>query len=327
LHPEVQSAPVIGSARFLLLASVSLLALLGLDAAQTHASPKGAKPSARKVGASSKASNATKGGSLLLWKLESTSAKVYVLGSIHAANDGLYPLDGRILSAFEEADTLVLETDLTPTAKLRGARLMQVAGSLPAQKRLEEQLDPDTRAQLARVLEELGIPASAVSSLRPWLVSLVLTMQKLESLGYRADLGIDEHFRSRAMRKQVAALESVEEQVALFRDLPSEAQLASLKQTLEQLPQLSATMQRAVQAWKRGDAQSLDALLLEPMRRGFPSLFERFFLERNRKMAQAVRRYLEGHGTVFMVVGSGHLIGDQSVLHFLEKMGHPASQL
>src|SRR5690349_22883151 len=56
----------------------------------------------------------------LLYKVESTTATVYVLGSIHVADASLYPLDPRILSAFEQADTLVLETELTPTAKARG---------------------------------------------------------------------------------------------------------------------------------------------------------------------------------------------------------------
>jgi uncharacterized protein YbaP (TraB family) len=263
----------------------------------------------------------------LLYKLESTSATVYVLGSIHVADGTLYPLDPRIDKAFAEADTLVLETELTPTAKARGAKLMQQAGLYTAPDALDAHLDAATRSALASALAEHGIPPAAIQQMRPWMVSLTLTLMQLGALGYKPELGIDEHFRGRGSKKQMAFIESVEQQVAVFRDLPEDTQLAALRQTLDQLPQLGAHLGQAIEAWKRGDARALDAQLLAPMRKEFPKLYERIFVSRNRRMADAVAGYLEGHGTVFVVVGSGHLVGPNSVLSFLKQRGHAATQL
>lgn len=310
----------------LLLGLASTLAVAPTHAeAPTPSAPSAGKP-APATAATGKPATGTKASPLLLYKLESTSATVYLLGSIHVASESLYPLDKRIDRAFEEADTLVLETELTPTAKARGARLMQDVGLYKAPDSLDAHLDAETRAALQAALEARGLPAAAVKMMRPWLLSLTLTVAQLDALGYRAELGIDEHFRARAARKHIASIETIEQQVALFRDMPEPAQLAALRESLAQLDQLGDTMSRAFEAWRSGDARKLDALLLEPMRKEYPALYERFFVARNRRMAEAVRGYLEGNGTVFVVVGSGHLVGPSSVLQFLAQQGVKAQQ-
>jgi uncharacterized protein YbaP (TraB family) len=297
------------------------LAALCIGLAPLHSRAQGpAKPAA-----ATKTSKAKTPG--LLYKLESTSATVYVLGSIHVANEALYPLDARIIKAFEQSDVLVLETELTPSAKARGAKLLQQAGMYTPPDTLDAHLDESTRAALQGALAQRGIPPEAVQVMKPWLVSLTLTMAQLSTLGFKPELGIDEHFRARAMRKHLASIETVEQQVAVFKDMPDAVQLASLRQTLEQLPELQGMVTKALEAWRAGDAGALDALLVAPVRKDFPKLYERLFVERNRRMADAIAGYLEGNGSVFVVVGSGHLVGPSSVLHFLKQRGLTSTQI
>lgn len=263
----------------------------------------------------------------LLFKLESTTATVYVLGSIHVANDKLYPLDSRITTAFDQSDVLVLETELTPSAKIRAAKLLQQAGTYTPPDMLDKHLDESTRAALHGALAQRNIPPEAVQVMRPWLVSLTLTLVDLGALGFKPELGLDEHFRARGSRKHMTAIETVEQQVAIFKDMPEAVQLASLRQTLEQLPQLERLVGQAFDAWRAGDTAALDRLLIAPMRKEFPKLYERMFVERNRRMADAISGYLEGSGTVFVVVGSGHLVGPNSVLQVLKQRGHASTQI
>lgn len=282
------------------------------------------KPAARP--SSAKATKAQRGPGLL-YKLESTSATVYVLGSIHVADESLYPLDKRINDAFERSDVLVLETELTPTAKARAAKLLQQAGLYAPPDSLGAHLDESTRAALNGALAQRGIPPEAVQVMKPWLVSLTLAINELGSLGYKPELGIDEHFRARSSRKHLAAIETVEQQVAVFTDMTEATQLASLRETLEQLPELKRSVDDAFAAWKAGDAAKLDGLLLAPMRKAFPKLYERLFVERNRRMADAIAGYLDGNGVVFVVVGSGHLVGPNSVLRVLKQRGLASTQI
>jgi uncharacterized protein YbaP (TraB family) len=304
-----------------LYAALAAVVAMGIALAPVRSYAEGtAKPPA----ATSKAKSRAPG---LLYKLESTSATVYVLGSIHVANESLYPLDARITKAFEQSDVLVLETELTPTAKARGAKLLQQAGMYTPPDTLDAHLDASTRAALQGALAQRGIPPEAVQIMRPWLVSLTLTMAQLGTLGFKPELGIDEHFRARAVRKHLASIETVEQQVAVFKNMPEAVQLAALRQTLEQLPELSSMVDQAINAWRTGDPAALDALLVAPMRKEFPKLYERLFVERNRRMADAIAGYLEGNGSVFVVVGTGHLVGPRSVLHFLKQRGHASTQI
>jgi len=316
IAPARRRIPLLLAAAALALAAGSALA-----PAPSHAdgTAKPAAPKAKTVKPSRAAG--------LLFKLESTTATVYVLGSIHVANDKLYPLDARITSAFDQSDVVVLETELTPTAKARAAKLLQQAGTYTPPDTLDAHLDPSTRAALQGALAQRGIPPEAVQVMRPWLVSLTLTLVDLGKLGFKPELGLDEHFRARGARKHMTALETVEQQVAIFKDMPDPVQLASLRQTLEQLPELERMVNEAFDAWRAGDAAKLDSLLIGPMRKEFPKLYERMFVERNRRMADAIAGYLEGSGTVFVVVGSGHLVGPNSVLHVLKQRGHASSQI
>jgi len=302
-------------------AALAAVAALGVALPALHSRAEGpAKPAAAKKPGQAKAPG-------LLYKLESTNATVYVLGSIHVANESLYPLDARITKAFEQSDVLVLETELTPTAKARGAKLLQQAGLYTPPDTLDAHLDDSTRAALQGALAQRGIPPEAVQVMRPWLVSLTLTMAQLSTLGFKPELGIDEHFRARAMRKHLASIETVEQQVAVFKDMPEAVQLAALRQTLEQLPELSTMVDQAFNAWRTGDTAALDGLLVAPMRKEFPKLYERVFVDRNRRMAEAIASYLEGNGSVFVVVGAGHLVGPSSVLHFLKQRGLASTQI
>ena len=47
-----------------------------------------------------------------LWKVQSKTNTVYVLGSIHYLKKEMYPLDEKIEKAFEQSEILVVEADV-----------------------------------------------------------------------------------------------------------------------------------------------------------------------------------------------------------------------
>src|SRR5262245_18559517 len=50
-------------------------------------------------------------GRAFMWVAQSNTATGYLLGSLHAAQKDLYPLDQRIENAFAKSHTLVVEVD------------------------------------------------------------------------------------------------------------------------------------------------------------------------------------------------------------------------
>jgi uncharacterized protein YbaP (TraB family) len=163
---------------------------------------------------------------------------------------------------------------------------------------------------------------------RPWLVALTLTTQALEAEGFSAELGIDEHFRRAAVgHKRIEALETVEAQMKLFTSLSAAAEEQLLRQTLEELDAYGSELDAAFRLWSAGDASGIDGLLVEPMQREYPDLFERLFAERNREMVARLLEMSKVPGHYFVVVGAGHLVGSSGILALLVARGIPSRQL
>jgi hypothetical protein len=56
-------------------------------------------------------------------------------------------------------------------------------------------------------------------------------------------------------------------------------------------------------------------------------LFRKLFDERNIKMTSKIQGYLNSGGTYFVIVGSGHLIGERGVVELLKAKGYEVEQL
>jgi uncharacterized protein YbaP (TraB family) len=244
---------------------------------------------------------------------------VHLLGSVHVASQDIYPLDPRIESAFQRAQTLVLETSLDPAAQVQAGQKLAAAGIYPPGDSIDLHLDRDTLGLLQQRLKKSGAPFTTVRSYRPWFVAVIVVLAEMQRLGYHPHLGIDTYFAERAKdRKRIVGLETIDEQVALFSGMSDTLQEGMLKDALTKLDELGALMAKAQSQWRTGDAKAIDELMVAPMRRDFPDVFQRLFVDRNRKMATAIEGYLKTTGEYFVVVGSGHLIGPEGILDLLQ---------
>jgi uncharacterized protein YbaP (TraB family) len=262
-----------------------------------------------------------------LWAIASPTATVHLLGSVHLVSPDVYPLDSRIEAAFQRATTVVFETAMDPASQLAAGQKMARAGTYPAGDSIDRHLDRETLELLRQRLGRSGASLDAVRSFRPWFVALVLSLEEMRRLGYHSDLGIDIHFVDKARdRKRVLGLETVDEQVALFAGMTEGVQTSVLRESLGKLDELGTLMRKTQQLWRAGDARGIDALLVAPLRRDFPDVYQRLFLDRNRKMAAAIEGYLKTSGEYFVVVGAGHLVGAEGILNLLQGRGYAPVQ-
>ena len=260
---------------------------------------------------------------VFLWRIASPTVTVHLLGSVHVASQDIYPLDPRIESAFHRAQTLVLETSLDPAAQVQMGQKMAAAGIYPPGDSIDLHLDRETLGLLQQRLKTSGAPFTTLRSYRPWFVAVILVLDEMQRVGYHPQLGIDTYFAERARNgKRVVGLETIDEQIALFSGMSDALQEGMLKDALTKLDGLGALMAKAQSLWRTGDAKAIEELMVAPMRRDFPDVFRRLFVDRNRKMATAIEGYLKTTGEYFVVVGSGHLIGPEGILDLLQTKGY-----
>lgn len=269
------------------------------------------------------------GDRLFFWRLSLGESSVHLLGSIHVARAGLYPLDRRIEAAFESSDVLALELLLGEREGVVAATRMMSAARLKPGQRLSDVVSAETWSLLESTLAARGGTLVGLRGFQPWFVALSLTLASMEESGFSGDNGIDVYFHERLRPAQrVVALETIDDQLAVFEQLSPEAEEAMLRETLETLDEQPDQLDLAFDRWREGDAEALDRLLLEPMRREQPELFEQVFAARNRRMVDSLMALVRAEpARYFVVVGAGHLIGKEGLVAILRGRGSAVEQL
>jgi uncharacterized protein YbaP (TraB family) len=252
-----------------------------------------------------------------LWSLSDEDTTIYLFGTIHVLPEGETWYDERIASAFDASEELVFEIAMDD---MEGAA-QAIAGlaMLPEGQTLRSLMTEENRAEYEAAMEGLGLPAGALDPVEPWAATLNLSMLPLLQAGWQPNSGVEMVLRQRGENKQRSALETMEEQVALFDTLPMDAQLELLDSTVENLDRVVSSLDLMKAEWLEGDADALGEIMNAEM--DDPELRERLLVNRNRNWVDWLETRLDTPGTVFVAVGAGHLAGDGSVQSLLAERG------
>ncbi|MEH6516409.1 MAG: TraB/GumN family protein [Halioglobus sp.] len=270
----------------------------------------------------------TAGEPLLAWRVASPTSELYLLGSVHVAFEDIYPLREEIETAFSQSSTLVVEVDIGGDGALEIQQLLLERGALPPGESLEQSLSPATWEALLKYLRSRALPPEVFVGLKPALVATTLSNIRLAELGMHSELGIDQHFLNQARgSKNIVELETAQEQVSLLLDFPQPDLL--MVQTLTQLDEIDSFIRPIYDAWRLGDSEKLNSLLLEDERQQHPEfelIYQRMFDDRNGRMTSRIVEMLATQGSYFVVVGAGHLVGETGIIAQLEQRGYQTAR-
>lgn len=258
------------------------------------------------------------------WVATKGISKVYLFGSMHFGRQDFYPLPDVVERAFTASSTLVVEVNLLDLGADAQQVIFRHAG-LPNNQSLADIISPETYSALTAQASRNQIPVTAFNRFQPWYVTLTLVEAEIRKTDLRQQLGLDLYFlkRAAAVRKPVEELETFDAQLALFSSIAFEDQERFLRQTLADLQSSRGYLKVAADAWLSGDLGMLDKSLIEPFRtqEETTQLFDKMFTQRNVKMAKAIMDYFEEGESVFVVVGVGHMLGDDGVIRLLRSQG------
>lgn len=263
-----------------------------------------------------------------LWKVESKSAAVYILGSLHALKREMYPLPEKMEDAFSKSEVLVVEAninDLPPEGilgMLEGALYMGNEG-------LERHLSKETYEIAKTRLNRFGMPIEFFDKSKPWFLALMITALEMQRLGFDPEYGIDNHFLKKAAGgKRIIELESVTYQMNLLSTLSERDQESFLLYSLRDLDILATEMDTLTKAWNAGDTDALESIISRGAQedpRIIP-IYEKLVYERNTTMASRIEGFLKTEGRYFVVVGAGHLVGKKGIIELLKRRGYSVEQ-
>ena len=167
-----------------------------------------------------------------------------------------------------------------------------------------------------------------MDAVEPWLVAIHLSIAPLEELGYRQDIGVEKTLETAAhgAGKAVIGLETVQQQLGFFDQLPPKVQVAYLATTVDELPKAEKEFAALMRHWLRGEPDKL-ARLMDDSIRSTPELAKPLLFDRNARWADWIAHRLDQPGSVFVAVGAGHLAGKGSVIDLLQGRGLTARRL
>jgi uncharacterized protein YbaP (TraB family) len=264
-----------------------------------------------------------------LWKVQSKTNTVYVLGSIHYLKKEMYPLDEKIEKAFEQSEILVVEADVANISKEDIQKLMENA-FYTENDTLQKNVSAETYGLVKKKLEELGASLEVANKYKPWFLGLNLVSLEALKLGFDPNYGIDRYFLEKAAeRKKILELESLEYQFKLFSALSKKDQESFLLYILKDIKVLDRELDKLVKAWSAGDEKGIELIMTKSIKedKRLIPIYEKLVVERNRKMVSKIEEYLKEKETFFVVVGAGHLVGNQGIIELLKGKGFSLEQL
>jgi uncharacterized protein YbaP (TraB family) len=263
-----------------------------------------------------------------LWKVAGRQNVVYLAGSVHMLTSDYYPLSAEFEGAYKDSNLLVEEVDLNEMLAPDAQFSLLTRGMLPANQSLDTVLSASTFAAVNRLLGGLGVPIEPLKRFKPWMLSTAIEALELQQAGFNPELGLDKHFYDEAQAdgKMVQGLETVEFQISRFDGMSLEQQDRMLANTLKELSTEKASVNKLAQAWKAGDAATVESIVLADLKSD-PVMYQRLLVERNRAWLPKVEGYLSRHGHTFVVVGAAHLVGPDGLVAMLRARGYQVEQM
>lgn len=236
-----------------------------------------------------------------LWIVQDSDTTIFLFGTFHALDERTEWFDRSVQAAFNLSDQLVLET-----------------------------IVPDDPAELHSVLvrnslanePKVGEPVVAPGRSQSFVASAGQAMSAGRTIGMTVDNGADAVLRraANASGKPVEGLESFEFQLRMFGNLPPPKGQSPHGGNI----QIAVGDMQA--AWKRGDDGRFTAILGN-VRAQSPVAYKMLFTDRNANWAGWIANRMTQPGTVFVAVGTGHLVGPDSVQRYLAARGISSARI
>jgi len=193
---------------------------------------------------------------------------------------------------------------------------------------IRDHLKPETIEAIESHLQQRNMNLDMFASFKPTMLYLVLTTMELQLIGIDAQ-GVDSFYSVKASNdnKEQLMLETVDEQIDYISNMGIEDPDSLFEYGLPDIAELGTTMESMTRAWREGNADSLDDQMVELMAEDYPKMYKSLITDRNMNWMPDITQYFETGDIEFVMVGAGHLVGEEGLLEILKREGYLVEQL
>lgn len=273
------------------------------------------------------------------WEVTSKDlkGKLYLFGSIHAADDTAYPLNEAVLNAYINSDSLAVECDIVAFEK-------NIAAQVETSKQLiytdgttiTDHIDKETYEGLKKLLTDNNLYISTYDKCKPSMWESLADSLVVKKSGLDDKKGLDRFFLTQAKKdgKEILEVESVKFQMDMLAGFSDELMNLMLKSYLTDFDKQVKSLNELYTVWKAGDTDKLYNLgseeedkLTEKDKALADDYNKQMLTDRNKGMVDKAEKYMADGKNVFYVVGAMHMVGDDGIVKLLEAKGYTVKRL
>jgi len=263
-----------------------------------------------------------------VWQVSKAGNTVYIGGTLHILSPQDFPLPNAYGIAYNQADKLVFETDIAGLNSPRFQQDSRARLTYSDGTQLKDVLSKETYQALKAHLAARQMDITAMANYTPALISITLSFAELRLLGLTSQ-GVDEFYYFKAMTdgKALDWFESPQQQLEFIAALGGEDEDQMIRYALEDVKQLPKALGELKKYWQSGDMGALYQSQGKSFHDDFPKIYQQLLVQRNENWLPAIEEMLTTSKTEFVLVGTMHLSGPDSVLDMLMKRGYSVQKL
>ena len=240
----------------------------------------------------------------------------YLFGTIHLMCPDQITISETLKEKLTDSEQLVLELDMDEPNVMQ---TMQQKMMLPEGKTIEDMMNEEDYAVVSQFFQDsLNMPMQMLGRFNPLALYSVVAVQMLHCQPGSYEMSLMQ--LAQADEQEVVGLETIDEQLAAFNNIPEEEQVDYLTEVIEQYDESFEEFQQLVDAYRAQDAERLYQLSQESMDE-VEGMEQYLLVDRNEAWVPKMTEFMREKPT-FFAVGAGHLGGDQGVLQLLEAEGY-----
>lgn len=253
----------------------------------------------------------------VFWKISGNDLRSssYLFGTIHLMCENDFQISDQVSKRLGLAEALVMELDLDDPA-LYGS-MMENMYNEDGQK-ITDFLSETEYVKIREFLKErTGMDMDQMQRMRPMvLMSLIYpNLLECETMAFESEL----MQLAKENDISVHGLESVDEQLGFFDQIPLKEQYRSFFNYTENLEKGKEEFRKLLSSYQEEDiAQLLELVSESPEYKDYKNILVD---QRNENWIKTMGTLMQ-QGTMFFAVGAGHLAGENGLIRLLKKEGY-----
>lgn len=265
-----------------------------------------------------------------LWEARDADSRVVIFGSVHALPPDLQWRTPLLDQAVADADLVYFETDIGPLGMTALAIKILVQQFQTMREPWLDRLTAEQRDLLMEAIGPLGVSLEEVAITPPWVVAMELTDLSLrqDEMGGTMDMasGVESVLQWELPKERKGYFETPGQQFDMLAGGTLDEQIEQLFMTIEDggIGGGDEDLGDIVRAWAAGEPEKLEMV---PKSDDEAAVLDLLVVQRNRNWIPAIETMLKDNRENLIVVGAGHLSGEDSVLDLLSEAGYTVTRI